>query len=206
MAARPEVTPNRRGTRSREIALDAAERVMAVHGYEAATLAAIVKECGIPMSSLYHYFGSKDGILLAVMERGAARFFATLPEVTERIGDPEEHLTALVEITRTALEEHPDFLRLLVTLATQPHSAGDSDDVRTVVNRVRDEALVRLRDQLAIAFERRRSARVVDDLARFTLAVFDGAFVAAQSDPSVTLASITGRLPRALVALHDAQR
>jgi hypothetical protein len=140
------------------------------------------------------------------MERGAARFFATLPEVTERIGDPEEHLTALVEITRTALEEHPDFLRLLVTLATQPHSAGDSDDVRTVVNRVRDEALVRLRDQLAIAFERRRSARVVDDLARFTLAVFDGAFVAAQSDPSVTLASITGRLPRALVALHDAQR
>ena len=31
------------------------------------------------MSSVYHYYGSKDGILLAVMERGAERFFADLP-------------------------------------------------------------------------------------------------------------------------------
>jgi AcrR family transcriptional regulator len=49
---------------------------MAEHGFEAATLARVVEEAGIPMSSVYHYFGSKDGILLAVMERGADRFFA----------------------------------------------------------------------------------------------------------------------------------
>ena len=39
--------------------LDAAERVMAEHGFEAATLARVVEEAGIPMSSVYHYFGSK---------------------------------------------------------------------------------------------------------------------------------------------------
>jgi AcrR family transcriptional regulator len=33
------------------------------------------------LSSVYHYFGSQDGILLAVMERGADRFFADLPRV-----------------------------------------------------------------------------------------------------------------------------
>ena len=82
MTTRTEVTPNRRGMRSRELVLDAAERVMAEHGYEAATLARVVAEAGIPMSSVYHYFGSKDGILLAVMERGADRFFADLPELT----------------------------------------------------------------------------------------------------------------------------
>ena len=81
MAARAEVTPNRRGLRSRELVLDAAERVMAEHGFEAATLARVVTEAGIPMSSVYHYFGSKDGILLAVMERGADRFFADLPDL-----------------------------------------------------------------------------------------------------------------------------
>ena len=79
--AHAEVTPNRRGVKSRELVLDAAERVMAEHGFEAATLACVVEEAGIPMSSVYHYFGSKDGILLAVMERGADRFFAELPDL-----------------------------------------------------------------------------------------------------------------------------
>jgi AcrR family transcriptional regulator len=207
MAARThaQVTPNRRGTRSREVALDAAERVMAVHGYEAASLAAIVKESGIPMSSLYHYFGSKDGILLAVMERGARRFFATLPEVRERMGDtPAEHLEALEHMTRTALEEHPDFLRLLLTLSAQPHSAGTGHDINAVVGRVRGEALDRLRTQMALAFGRRRTTKRVDELARFALAMIDGAFVATQADPAVDLATITRHLPAALVALSAA--
>ena len=41
------------------------------------------RQDGIPMSSVYHYFGSKDRILLAVMERGADRFFADLPDLAK---------------------------------------------------------------------------------------------------------------------------
>ena len=67
MATTTEVTPNRRGVRSREAVLDAAERLMAEQGYEAATVARLVEEAGIPPSSIYHYFGSKEGVLLAVM-------------------------------------------------------------------------------------------------------------------------------------------
>ena len=93
---RADVTPNRRGMKSRELVLDAAERVMAEHGFEAATLARVVAEAGIPMSSVYHYFGSKDGILLAVMERGADRFFADLPDLTRRAGRPAQHLARVV--------------------------------------------------------------------------------------------------------------
>src|SRR6478672_1988883 len=96
MAVRADVTPNRRGMKSRELVLDAAERVMAEQGFEAATLARVVEEAGIPMSSVYHYYGSKDGILLAVMERGAERFFDDLPIPDELIRDPLTHLTRLV--------------------------------------------------------------------------------------------------------------
>src|ERR1700760_3674782 len=92
----PEVTPNRRGVRSREAVLDAAERLIAAQGYEAATVAALVTEAGIPASSIYHYFGSKEGVLLAVMERGAERFFAELPLRDRRVGSQREHLAALV--------------------------------------------------------------------------------------------------------------
>ena len=60
----------------------------AEHGFEAATLARVVEAAGIPMSSVYHYYGSKDGILLAVMERGAERFFDDLPIPNRRLGTP----------------------------------------------------------------------------------------------------------------------
>src|SRR5438874_12691251 len=104
MAVRAEVKPNRRGLRSRELVLDAAEKVMAEEGFEAATVARVVDEAGIPMSSVYHYFGSKDGILLAVMERGAERFFADLGDADRRVGRPVEHLAAVVSAAVDTLE------------------------------------------------------------------------------------------------------
>src|SRR6476469_8959785 len=117
-----DVTPNRRGARSREAVLDAAESLMAEHGYEAATVAALVERSGIPPSSVYHYFGSKEGILLAVMERGAERFFADLPTWDRRLGSPAEHLESVSSISIRTLERHPNFLRLLIGFAAQPPS------------------------------------------------------------------------------------
>ena len=152
MAVRADVTPNRRGVKSRELVLDAAERVMAEHGFEAATVARVVQAAGIPLSSVYHYYGSKDGILLAVMERGAERFFADLPEWDRRIGDPADHLAAIISPVAQALERHPDFLRLLVVFAAQP-PAVTGGEIQAVVTRVRRLGLERLQEQLAIAFD-----------------------------------------------------
>jgi AcrR family transcriptional regulator len=189
MAARAEVTPNRRGVKSRELVLDAAERVMAEHGYEGASVTRVVDEAGIPISSVYHYFGSKDGILLAVMERGAQRFFAELPRPTERVGGATEHLQAMASALVEILDRHPSFLRLLVGFAAQPPAAGDGE-VHAVVNRVRNLALERVREQLTIAYADDPADPVIDQLARFTLAAIDGAFIAHQSDPRVAIEMI----------------
>ena len=125
--ARPsvDVTPNRRGARSREAVLDAAERLMAEQGYEAATVAAWSRRLGVPASSVYHYFGSKEGVLLAVMERGAQRYLAAVPYFDRRIGSRQEHLQVVVETASSLLERQPDFLRILIVMAAQPMSAGD---------------------------------------------------------------------------------
>ena len=87
--------------------LDAARAVMATDGFEAATLARVVAESGIPMSSVYHFYGSKDGILLAVMERGAERFFADLPDPDRRMGSAAEHLRRVVATAIADPERHP---------------------------------------------------------------------------------------------------
>jgi AcrR family transcriptional regulator len=201
MAAKTEVKPNRRGTRSREAVLDAAERLMAEQGYGAASVAALVERADVPPSSIYHYFGSKEGVLLAVMERGAQRFFDALPDFERRAGSQVEHLTALVETVARALERNPDFLRILVVMATQPVNA-DHGEVDRVVDRVREMALERLRDQMQIVFGVDRDGADADHLARFALSAFDGAFVAHQSDPAVNLADLLRHLPAALVAVR----
>jgi AcrR family transcriptional regulator len=201
MAVRADVTPNRRGARSREVVLDAAERLMAEHGYEAATVAALVEEAGVPPSSIYHYFGSKEGVLLAVMERGARRFFDALPAIDRRIGSQAEHLRLLVGTVAATLEERPDFLRILVVMAAQPVNAGEGE-VHRVVNRVREIALVQLRAQMGLVFGIDRKGKDADHLARFMLAAFDGAFVAFQSHHEVTLGGLLEHLPAAVIAVR----
>jgi AcrR family transcriptional regulator len=202
MATRVEVTPNRRGLKSRELVLDAAERVMAEDGFEAATLARVVEEAGVRMSSVYHFYGSKDGILLAVIERGAERFFADLPEWDRRLGSPAEHLARVVSIAMRTLERHSNFLRLLIVFAVQP-PAGNTD-VEAVVERARELALTRLRNEIAIAFDDDPRSRTTDRLARFALAAIDGAFVAYQTDCGVTLERLLSPLGPALVAARKA--
>jgi len=201
MAAKPEVTPNRRGARSRELVLDAAEQLMAKRGYGAATVAALVDEAGIPPSSVYHYFDSKEGVLLAVMERGAERFFEALPLPDRREGSQAEHLEALVEDASTTLERNPNFLRILVVMATQPVNAEEGE-VHRMVNRVREMALERLRDQMQVVFGVDRDGFDASYLAHFALAAFDGAFVASQSNPRLRLRDLLRHLPAALIAVR----
>jgi len=205
MAATANVTPNRRGARSREAVLDAAERLMAGHGYEAATVAALVEEAGVPASSIYHYFGSKQGVLLAVMERGAERFFDALPDLNRRLGSQAQHLQAVVRTIAETLERNPDFLRLLVVMATQSMN-GDGGEVDRVVNRVREIALRRLRAQMEIVFGFGRRTAAADRLARFALAAFDGAFVAWQADPHLRLPDLLSPLPAALIGAKHGVR
>jgi AcrR family transcriptional regulator len=199
MTTRADVTPNRRGMKSRELVLDAAERLMAEHGFEAASVARVVEEAGVPLSSVYHYYGSKEGILVAVMERGADRFFADLADPEQRIGRPAQHLAGAIEAAAHALNRHPNFLRLLIVFAAQPPAVA-TDEVRAVVRRVRELALDRLRKQISLAFDDPPRGDTTDRLARLALAAIDGAFVAHQTDPAITLAQILEPLPPAIVA------
>jgi AcrR family transcriptional regulator len=199
VAAGAEVTPNRRGLQSRELVLDAAEHVMAEHGFEAATIARVVEEAGIPLSSVYHYYGSKDGVLLAVMERGAERFFADMPVSQRRRGRPAQHLAGFITRAAETLERHPDFLRLLIVFAAQPPAAAGGE-LQAVAGRTRAVALERLRDEIAIAFGDEPAGPVTDRLARFALAAFDGAFVASRTDRAFGLEELLRPLAPALVA------
>jgi hypothetical protein len=133
--------------------------------------------------------------------KGGIRLVAPDYKLVGRLGSQSEHLQALVEAVAAALERNPNFLRILVVMATQPVNA-DGGEVHRVVDRVREMALNRLRNQMEIVFGVDRHGETADHLARFALAAFDGAFVAQQSNPKLRLGDLLRHLPAALIAVR----
>ena len=177
-----ERTPTKKqqqGEQSREQILDATEKLMASRGYAATSISDIRKACGLPASSIYWHFGSKDGVLAAVMERGAQRYFAAIPaEATV-----ERQLDAVV----SQQSQHPDFLRLFLLLSLE---RSDDPAVAEVVRRVRDTAIARFRDAIAQLLPAdipdRTAQRVLDELAAVAVALSDGIFLAVHLEPETT--------------------
>ena len=137
-------------------------------------------------------------------ERGADRFFADLPDLTRRPGRPAQHLARVVSAVIGTLERHPDFLRLLIVFSAQPPAGDGETEIEAVVRRIREHALDLLRAQVATAFGDDPRTPVTDQLARFALAVIDGAFVAIQADHGATLGQLLEPLAPALVASRRA--
>src|SRR5438270_11314359 len=77
------VLPNRRErrrARTLSAILDAAERHFLEGGYEDAKIDAIAADADVAVGSIYNYFGSKDGLYAALLERALDLFEAYLGE------------------------------------------------------------------------------------------------------------------------------
>jgi len=182
------------GEQSREQILDATERLMATRGYAATSISDICKAGGLPPSSIYWHFGSKEGVLAAVMERGADRFFAAI-STSE---GPGGQLAAL----STLQSQNPDFLRLFYLLSLE---RTEDPAVVAVVRRVRDTAIGRFRaaiNQLLPAdAPPSRAERVVTELTALAVALSDGVFFADHLERDTDVEQMYRRLSQAMTAL-----
>jgi AcrR family transcriptional regulator len=191
----PLTKKQQQGEQSRELILDATERLMATRGYAATSISDIRKACGLPPSSIYWHFGSKEGVLAAVMERGADRFFAAIPR-----GDTAEQQLA---VTARLQADHPDFLRLFYMLSLE---RSDDPAVGEVVRRVRDTAIARFRGGISQLLPAdtspKRADRVVSDITAFAVALSDGIFFAEHLETDATdVERMYRRLYQAVAAL-----
>lgn len=82
-------------TRSRAI-LATASRLFAEKGYEQSTTAEIAREAGVAEGTLYHHFGSKDGIFLTLFDDTMEGFLAGIEEILAGDRTGREAFSALV--------------------------------------------------------------------------------------------------------------
>jgi AcrR family transcriptional regulator len=180
------ITPDADGetsSGSRDRILDAAEGLVGERGYTAASISLISKASGLPASSIYWHFGSKEGLLAAVVERGARRW---LPAQSRWLSNTSD-LPAFLRATGRAVSEHPDFVRLLMMLMLDRRDGVTA--ARDAMRAVWRDVEGRMRHVLADHFDLRSSEsdlELAERLARFTMACIDGALVDSQIDPEGT--------------------
>jgi AcrR family transcriptional regulator len=189
---RPLTAKQSQGARSREDILDAAERLMGARGYTATSISELARASGLPTSSIYWHFGSKAGVLGAVMERGSRRFFAaSRPGAQDGDLPPRARLGRLLELSTANIETHSRYLRLFVFLVlTVDREQGEPDDA---IGRVRSDARRLLGQALVWAYQpwgEQVAHRIADRLGDLALALLDGIFLTAEA---------TGDVPTALV-------
>ncbi len=113
------VTPEKPGKQSRDpqatrrSILDAAAREFADKGLSGARVDAIAVRAGTTVRMIYYYFGSKDGLYRAALERA----YRTMRETEQRLAldslPPGEALRVLTEFTFDYQQANPDFVRLV---------------------------------------------------------------------------------------------
>jgi len=99
--------------RTREAILAAAETEFAAKGLSGARVDAIARRARANKRMIYHYFGSKDRLYAAVLERVYAARRGSERTLDLAHLDPQAAIRALVEFNFAYAEAHPEFIRLV---------------------------------------------------------------------------------------------
>lgn len=103
--------------RTREAVLDAAEALFAQHGYKATSLVEVGRRAGVSRGTPGYFFGSKEGLYKAVLDRAFERARMVLAQARERAaaagGGSQALLREGVNSYIEFLQSHPTFVRLV---------------------------------------------------------------------------------------------
>ena len=145
MAAAPEQTGRRRDPeRTRADILDEAMAEFAERWFAGARVDEIAARTRTTKRMLYYYFGSKQGLYLAVLERAYVGIRALERDLEVDDLTPARAVRAVAELTFDHHEAHPDFIRLVAIenvhhaehLRTSPVLSGLAGPAVDVLDRI----------------------------------------------------------------------
>lgn len=92
--------------------IGAATRIFARRGYADASMDEIAAACGVTKPMLYAYFDSKEGLLVACVERGEQALEDAVSRAALGVGAPERRLWAGLLAVFGFFDEHPDLFQI----------------------------------------------------------------------------------------------
>lgn len=179
--------------RSREKLIGAAIDVVAERGLAAAGVGEICARAGIAKTSLYHHFGSRQGLLAAVIDRIARFWVEEIQKSAYLEGNPFRRLDRVLSAWQDLVVEKPHLMRLL--LFVQLDQTAESEEVRQALV----EALRHTVDAIAAGIEDAVGMPIegADVVATTTVSLLAAAMLRQTIDPEGTdLSQVWGEMRR----------
>ena len=114
---------------NKERIMQCAEELFYSRGYDATGVQEIVERAGVTKPTLYYYFGSKKGLLKAILDIKFERLNPELGKVVLQCGDIREKLYSLAGVYYDFFVEEYKFYMLLMALF---YSARENEAYQTV--------------------------------------------------------------------------
>ncbi|HSP31240.1 MAG TPA: TetR family transcriptional regulator C-terminal domain-containing protein [Halomonas sp.] len=172
---------------TRDKLIDSGAQLISQQGYNATGINAVLKTCGVPKGSFYHYFSSKEDFGLAVIDRFATDYDASLEALLEDSDTPPlERLRRYFAAGRDYMHECDHATGCLIGNLGQELS-GQSDIFRDALNLVFQRWEQRFVSCLQDAQARGDIATYTtpEALASFILTGWEGAILRAKTLKSV---------------------
>lgn len=186
------------GRESRDRILDTTEQLIARHGFSATSISMISKASGLPGSSIYWHFSSKEELLVAVVERGANRWLQERPS-----WDTFEDLDDFLAAIGAGIEPQPQFSQILFQLILESPESAPAEarqrvcDLWCAVRADLEPVMTRYFDLGHGARDRALAKR----LASVVMVWFDGVIIAGRVDPDLDLGQLLADLRSSLEAI-----
>ncbi len=179
-------------TSAKDRILDAAERLVHDHGFNATTVDAILDEAGASKGAFFHHFSSKDALGEALVDRYAAADAALLEETMAKAEaaseDPAEQLVEFLRLYEALADDtvvaQPGCLFVSFIYERGPSSPREDDVILWSIELWRQKILEKLN---AAAVERPQLRELdLPALADQVFSIFEGGFilVRATGEPS----------------------
>ena len=155
--------------------IDAAIELIAERGYVGMSVDAVCRRAGIVKSGLYWNFGSKEGLLAAVVDRVATEWVEDIRRSVYQQGDALERLDRTLSEMHRMMRERPESLRVLLVVLLERSSVDPS--TRQVLERFFVSARETMAQGIIDTLGPCMAKRDVELVAELWLAMFEGLFL-----------------------------
>ena len=115
--------------------LTAALKLFATEGYENAGIQKIVDAVNVKKPTLYYYFGNKQGVLVALLERYFEPFLQELQSKAVYQGDVTMTLESILNTYFRFAMEFPEFYRFVLSILYAPRESEISKTIYPILEK-----------------------------------------------------------------------
>ena len=118
------MTSTQTESRSAERILLSSLQLFSTKGYDATSVREICEAAGITKPTLYHFYGSKEGVYRALVEGVLSRFNADVERLLDTPGSVRDRLRGVARVYFERAGVQPDLVRFLFGLVHNPPSSA----------------------------------------------------------------------------------